>query len=183
MSEINKILTEVSNEVSDVVKSVDTSELLGLSEYFLKADSIFIYGNGRSGLVGKMIAMRLMHSGFKTYVIGETNTPDFAGKDLLVVLSGSGGGTAVLNMLDKVRTIGGKAVLVTAADDPDKHNRFDASLFIEASTKKNDIPTIQPLGNQFDQAMHLILDALILYLNAQNDTSNEDLKRRHFNLE
>jgi len=32
-------------------------------------------GVGRSGLIGRAFAMRLMHLGFEVYVLGETITP------------------------------------------------------------------------------------------------------------
>lgn len=183
MVSINDIVGSISKEVSNVLTSVDSHELMELSDFILKADTIFVQGNGRSGLVGKMFAMRLMHSGYNTYVVGETTTPNFTGNDLLIVLSGSGYNASLKNTIDKVHDIGGRVALVTATDDGDKRKHYDSSLHIGASTKNNDIPTIQPLGSQFDQSMHLVLDALIVYLNEQTDTSHEDLKKRHFNLE
>jgi Predicted sugar phosphate isomerase involved in capsule formation len=45
-------------------------------------------GAGRSGLVAKAFAMRLMHLGMISYVVGETITPALQTGDLIVVLSG-----------------------------------------------------------------------------------------------
>jgi len=44
---------------------------------------ILVVGAGRSGLVGKAFAMRLMHLGFNIYVMGETITPAFGVGDLV----------------------------------------------------------------------------------------------------
>src|SRR5699024_11702046 len=90
----------------------------------------YIYGNGRSGLVGRMIAMRLMHSGYGVYVIGETTTPAFEENDLLIILSGSGKGHSIMTMTEKARSLGGKTALVTAADDAVLRETFDAVLSI-----------------------------------------------------
>src|SRR5699024_11058148 len=79
--------------------------------------------------------------------------------------------------------LGGKTALVTAADDAVLRETFDAVLSIGASPKHNDIPTIQPLGNQFDQSMHLILDSLIIHLNKKADKDAGEIKAKHFNLE
>ena len=173
---MNEILKTVSEEVDKVCRSVDASELEALGAEIEGAGSIYIYGNGRSGLVGRMIAMRLMHSGYGVYVIGETTTPAFEENDLLIILSGSGKGHSI-------RSLGGKTALVTAADDAVLRETFDAVLSIGASTKHNDIPTIQPLGNQFDQSMHLILDSLIIHLNKKADKDAGEIKAKHFNLE
>lgn len=177
------IVETLSKEVTNVLNHVDGNSLDHVSNMILKTKNIFIQGNGRSGLVGKMIAMRLMHSGYSVHVVGETTTPNFTEEDLLIVLSGSGTGSTLDKMISKVRDIGGKTALVTATDDENITNKFDASIFINASTKHNNIDTIQPLGNQFDQAMHLILDALVVSLNIKTKQSNDELKTRHFNLE
>ncbi|HIW13196.1 MAG TPA: SIS domain-containing protein [Candidatus Salinicoccus stercoripullorum] len=180
---MNEILKTVSEEVDKVCRSVDASELEALGAEIEGAGSIYIYGNGRSGLVGRMIAMRLMHSGYGVYVIGETTTPAFEENDLLIILSGSGKGHSIMTMTEKARSLGGKTALVTAADDAVLRETFDAVLSIGASTKHNDIPTIQPLGNQFDQSMHLILDSLIIHLNKKADKDAGEIKAKHFNLE
>ncbi|MFD2831511.1 6-phospho-3-hexuloisomerase [Corticicoccus populi] len=177
------VLQTLSEEVGNVLNQVSASSLDAAAEMILKAENIFIQGNGRSGLVGKMAAMRLMHSGYRVHVVGESTTPNFTENDLLIILSGSGKGSSLDQMISKVRQIGGCTLLVTAADDPEVTDKFDESIFIKASTKHNNIKTIQPLGNQFDQAMHIVLDALIVSLNINTNTSNNELKVRHFNLE
>lgn len=180
---INDIFGNIADEVSDVCKKVDAAEAEKLASEIDSAENIFIHGNGRSGLAGKMIAMRLMHSGYNVYVVSETTTPAFRAGDLLIILSGSGKGHSVEHMLRKVRSIGGRAALVTAADDAQIRQQFNAVLYLNASTKHNEITTIQPLGSQFDQAVHLILDGLIVYLNQLHQKGNDALKAKHFNLE
>ncbi len=180
---MNEIMKTVSQEIEAVCKSVSADELENLAAEIEAAENIYIYGNGRSGLVGKMIAMRLMHSGYSVFVVGETTTPAFAENDLLIILSGSGKGQSVTKMVEKVSRLHGRTALVTANGEGSFREIYDAVVFINASTKNNDIPTIQPLGNQFDQSMHLILDGLIIYLNEKADADKDQIKARHFNLE
>lgn len=177
------VIQTLSNEIRHVLDAVDSAELDQARDLILNSGSIFIQGSGRSGLVGKMIAMRLMHSDFSVHVAGETTTPSLKENDLLIVLSGSGKGSTLNHMIQKVRDLGGRTLLVTASDDKAVTDKFDASIFINASTKNNDIETIQPLGNQFDQAMHIILDALVISVNQKTGRTNDELKARHFNLE
>lgn len=181
--EMNKILKTVSQEIENVCKTVDEAELEKLAGEIDNAKNIYISGNGRSGLVGEMIAMRLMHSGYSVFVIGETTTPAFKENDLLIILSGSGKGHSVKTMTEKAKALRGRTALVTAGIDVPSGSDFDTVLHINASTKNNDIQTIQPLGNQFDQSMHLILDSLIIHLNETANRDNEAIKARHFNLE
>lgn len=42
-----------------------------------KNKKVLVVGAGRSELVGKAFAMRLMHLSFNIYVLGETITPSF----------------------------------------------------------------------------------------------------------
>src|SRR5687767_11860125 len=51
---------------------------------------IFLYGRGRSGFVARAFAVRLMHLGFQTYVVGETITAPVAKQDVVILVSGSG---------------------------------------------------------------------------------------------
>jgi 6-phospho-3-hexuloisomerase len=182
-TDIKNIIKELSEEVSEVCSKIEEKELETIANYIDDSNNIFIYGNGRSGLVGKMFGMRLMHSGYNVFIVGETNTPSFTGKDLVIILSGSGKSEAINNMISKVRNIGGSSALVTASQDTSVKQLCDTTLHLRASTKQNDIKTIQPLGNQFDQSLHLVLDGIIIYLNKKNKKRNEELKSMHFNLE
>lgn len=59
-------------------------------EEIRNSDRIFVVGTGRSELVGKAFAMRLMHLGFNVHVVGEVTTPAIRDKDCLIAISGSG---------------------------------------------------------------------------------------------
>ncbi len=45
---------------------------------------------GRSGLAAKAFAMRLMHLGISSYVVGETISPAIYDDDCIIAISGSG---------------------------------------------------------------------------------------------
>ena len=57
----------------------------------LHARRIYVMGAGRSGLVAKGFAMRLMHLGLQSYVVGETITPALQKGDVMVIFSGPAG--------------------------------------------------------------------------------------------
>lgn len=52
-------------EIQSVLDEVDTNKAEALAEMISTATRIFISGEGRSGLMGKAFAMRLMHSGYE----------------------------------------------------------------------------------------------------------------------
>ncbi|QOY38213.1 6-phospho-3-hexuloisomerase [Anaerobacillus isosaccharinicus] len=176
----------VVNEVSTVLSNVNIHEALSLSIHLSKAKRIFICGEGRSGLMGKVFAMRLMHGGFHVYVIGETITPSIKSGDLLITISGSGSTGSLLQFAKKAKEVGAKNFLVTTNRDSKISQICDGVLVIPAATKfrlSNEPETIQPLGNQFDQSVHLLLDAILIFTLSNSGNTNEMMTRRHANLE
>lgn len=180
------IINTVVNEITSVLANVREKEAISLSQYLRAAKRVFITGEGRSGLMGKAIAMRLMHGGYTVYVIGETITPSIEKDDLLVAISGSGSTGAILQFATKAKEVGARVFLVTTNKDSKIASVSDGVLVIPAATKYRlpDEPlTIQPLGNQFDQAVHLLLDAVIISTLQVNDDVNNEMSKRHANLE
>ena len=73
--EIKTILADVMRELEDVFENLDEGQLRELESRVKKADKIFVAGAGRSLMMIRGFAMRLMHMGFTAYVVGETVTP------------------------------------------------------------------------------------------------------------
>ena len=185
---MKSIIKTVSEEISGVLSAINNEEAVHLSCQLKEAKRIFVLGEGRSGLMGKAFAMRLMHGGFPVYVVGETITPSIEAGDLLVAISGSGSTGTILQFADKAKEIGAKVFLVTTNRESKIAALCDGILRIPAATKhrRPDEPgTIQPLGNQFDQSVHLVLDAIIIgTLQAENqELAYEEMTKRHTNLE
>src|SRR5919206_3998258 len=88
-------LTVVLGEIAGVADKIDREQLSSLVDRLVSAPRVFVTGEGRSGLMSKAFAMRLMHLGLTVYAMGETITPAVRQDDLVVAVSGSGttGGT------------------------------------------------------------------------------------------
>ncbi|BCB05195.1 6-phospho-3-hexuloisomerase [Bacillus sp. KH172YL63] len=182
---MKSIITTVADEISEVLSKVKAEEAIHLSEQLKRAKRIFVYGEGRSGLMGKAFAMRLMHGGFPVYVIGETITPSMAEGDLLAAISGSGSTGSIVQFASKAKEIGAKVFLVTTNIESKLAGISDGVICIPAATKyrrAHEPASIQPLGNQFDQSVHLLLDAIIIGTLEQGET-NEVMAERHANIE
>ena len=83
---LKKIITIVQKAVEGVAEE-DTNQVI---ERVCQASSIFVFGAGRSGLVGKAFAMRLVHLGKTVHFVGDSTVPAITHQDVLVVISGSG---------------------------------------------------------------------------------------------
>ncbi len=170
-------------EVRTVLDQVNEHELSAFAKALTEANRIFISGDGRSGLMGKAIAMRLMHANYIVFALGETITPSIKEGDLLVLISGSATGNAPSDLVHKAIKAGAQVSLVTANPDSKMGELCKSILFIPAATKQrkqHEPVTIQPLGNQFDQSVHLLLDSIIVKL---TDKQQDAMRARHANLE
>ena len=81
------------------------SVLSSLQEAQKERSKVLVVGAGRSGLVGKAFAMRLMHLGFDVYVLGETITPHVGDNDIVLVISGSGTTSGPLNAANMAKKL------------------------------------------------------------------------------
>jgi 6-phospho-3-hexuloisomerase len=77
-------------DLGGVFSKLETSQLETLSQELLSAKRIICYGVGREGLMMEAIAMRLMHAGFKSYVVGEMVTPPVGAGDIFFTSAGPG---------------------------------------------------------------------------------------------
>src|SRR6478752_8347358 len=96
----------ILDEITAVMNHIKEPQIEEVAFSLYRAKRIFVIGEGRSGLMGKSFAMRLMHLGATVYVVGETITPSIAEGDLLVAISGSGTTKNVVWTAEKTHSLG-----------------------------------------------------------------------------
>lgn len=173
-------------EIASVIAKVDEAALKQTARRLTEAKRIFAVGEGRSGLMAKAFAMRLMHLGAASFVIGETITPAIAPGDALVAISGSGETRHVVWTADKARAQGAFVQAISTNGDSGLAKAADALLLVPAATKfrrAGEAPSIQPLGSLFDQCAHIVFDAICLHYAALQDVGQADAFQAHSNLE
>jgi 6-phospho-3-hexuloisomerase len=188
---MTKMLSVVIEEIETVLKKVKAKELETAVHEISAAPRIFVYGEGRSGLMAKAFAMRLMHAGFIVFAVGETTTPSIQSEDLLVIISGSGNTKSGQFYVESARRTGARILLLTTDPESAIGRLSDRCLQVPAATKyrrSNEPKTIQPLGNLFDQAVHIVLDVVVMKSIEQRDeisadTLHDSMAKRHANLE
>lgn len=145
---------------------------------------IFVYGTGRSGLMLKALAMRLMQMGLNAYVVGETTTPSIQKGDLLIVASASGETKSVCLMAEAAAEQGAD-IFVISSDPKSALGRMKVpDIVIRSATKfAGSEVSVQPLGSLFEQMLLVIFDTIILEMNRQQERSEKDMAQRHASLE
>ena len=150
---------------------------------------MYVAGAGRSLLMLRGFAMRLMHLEMTAYVAGETVTPAIGAGDLLVIGSGSGETGTLKVMAQKARTAGADLALITAHPESTLGQMSDIIVTIAAPTVKNaggsDFVTVQPGASMFEQSLLLFGDMMVLELQRMMGVQdkNESMNRLHTNLE
>lgn len=178
------LIDEVVKEVNTVMGMVKPEQIDQAEKVITKDKRIFILGAGRSGLMAKVFAMRLMHIGYTVFVIGETITPSIQSGDVLVSVSGSGKTGSVLEPTEKAKADGVAIVAVTSNGDSPLGKLGDATIVVPGATKGGDgVKSIQLLSTLFDQSVHITLDVLCLQLGRRDHVFNDAAKSTHSNME
>ena len=107
-SKILSELTEVNNQLntSDIYKLID---LIDISNH------IYLTGAGRSGLMIRSFANRLLHLGYNISVVGEISSPHTHPGDLLLISSGSGETKSLISQAEIAKQNGLKVALITTS--------------------------------------------------------------------
>jgi len=179
-------LEEILKELSRSIPFIKDEEAEMLLNSILESKKVFVAGAGRSGLMAKSFAMRMMHMGIDSYVIGETVTPNFEKEDLFIIGSGSGETKSLISMAEKAKSIGGKIAAVTINPDSSIGQMADFTIQLPGAPKdqtESDYHTIQPMGSLFEQTLLLFYDAIILRFMEKKELNTNQMYGRHANLE
>ena len=154
----------------------------------LKSDkTIFITGAGRSALVGKFFGMRLMHLGYKTFIVGETTTPAIRGDDVLIAISASGNTKSVVDAIQKANALSCKVIIITANSKGTIFGQTRYKLLLNSRKEKRKKKPIiierdTPMGTAFELSSLLYLEGLISTLMSHKNISEKEMKLRHANI-
>ena len=164
------------------ISPVDGSHL---GEIILTAERVFVVGQGRTGLVARMFAMRLMQIGLETYIVGETLTPAIRSGDLLIAASGSGETPGVVRVAQKAKELGAQVAVVTCAANSSLAQVGDHLTLLPGESIKTSaqVSTRLPLANVLEHTTLVFLDCVGAWLAAQRGETNQSMMTRHANLE
>lgn len=175
----------VQDEISGVFQSVDPAQVAALVTELRLADKIFVTGAGRSGLVLKMAAMRLMHLGLTVHVVGEITAPAIRSGDLLLAASGSGTTAGVVKAAETAAAQGARIAAYTTNAGSPLAKAASAVVIIPAAQKTDHGSNLsrQYSGSLFEQVLFATTEAVFQGLWDEDAATPEELWQRHANLE
>ena len=197
LSSVQKAMSEITQHIEMYSKKLDQKKVQLILKTLQTQNNVFVYGAGRSGLVGKAFAMRLMHLSINVFVIGETVYPAIKENDVLFVISGSGETSAIVNACKSAKEKKAKIIALTSNLNSTIGKLADLVLEVQGRTKlavgtgkdyeqKQIIgfhQPLSPLGTLFEDTCQVLLDGIIVGLMQEMGKSEKELKERHANIE
>jgi len=189
-----KTAKEINKMIKEVLDTLSEKQVEEFMQNLIHSRNIFVSGAGRSGLVGKAFAMRLMHLGFYVYVVGETITPPVKPGDLLIAISGSGKTNATLTTVKTAKKLKTTVVAITSFKNSPIAKLADVIVVIRGRRLKGKEPDyisgqltgahepLTPLGGLFELSTMIFLDSVITKLMRLYEEGERDLRKRHANI-
>ncbi|MDN6003693.1 MAG: SIS domain-containing protein [Enterococcus sp.] len=178
-----KFFNDIIDEVMNVGNGINDLEVDQMVAAIQSANHIFLAGAGRSGLMIRGFANRLLHLGFSVSIVGEISSPHTKAGDLFLIGSGSGETTSLVNQAKIAKENGVSIGLVTTNPKSTLGNLADARIVVPAQSKQSATATLQPMGSSFEQTSLFLYDTMVLYLMEKTGESNDTMKPRHADLE
>lgn len=182
-----ELLPALQDEIRSVLADVAEAEIQALEDAIDRAPRVFCAGRGRSGLAVRGFAMRLMHLGATSYVVGDTTTPSIGAGDLLLLASGTATTATLLPIAEKAAAAGARRATVTA--NPEGVLARDADLRVRVPAPPSHDDPGQPgaqllaMGSRFEIATSLLFEALTVRLMRRRGVAVAEMFARHANLE
>ncbi|WP_282049862.1 6-phospho-3-hexuloisomerase [Maribacter aquivivus] len=182
---VESAMNIIINEHIKLVHAINYDEVAALIPIITNAKHIFIMGAGRTGLMMKAAAMRLMHLGYSVHVVGETTSPAITEGDVLIAGSGSGTTGGIVNAAKTAKKVGADVVCITTNGNSPLAILSKQTVLIPAAQKQERDENVskQYAGSLFEQSLLLVLDALIQTLWDLDGSSASELWERHANME
>ena len=186
----------ILDNIRDAEEYLNEEDIANFIEIITTADNIFVTGAGRSGLAAKAFAMRLMHLGLSSYVVGETISPAINAGDCILAISGSGETNTIVTAAKISKKRGAKVLALTSYPESSLGQIADGIIHVKGRTKvevddenylkrqiKGNYTSLTHLGTAFELTSLVFLDGLVSELMEAMGKTEEDLKNRHTVLE
>jgi len=196
---LEEAYTYLLRKIGENLEEIDTEQtdqlLRLLSEAYEQKRILGVVGAGRSGLVAKSLAMRLMHLDFSVFVIGETITPALKEGDILLAVSGSGETAFTVSAAQVARQVKARVIAITSFRDSRLAKLSDVIVTIPGRTSKAQSDDyfsrqllgihepLAPLGTLFELTVGIFFDSLVIELMRKLGVGEAFMKNRHATIE
>lgn len=169
-------------EVARVLAAVP--DLPGRLADLLDAPRVLIYGQGRTGLALRALAMRLGQMGRDAHFLLDTAPPPLRPGDLFLANAATGDLASAVALLHRARAVGARTAVITGATKGPALEAADEVLRLPGETWSTLGPgqSVLALGGQYELALWLLGDLAVDVLMRRHNVSPEALAAGHVNL-
>lgn len=160
------------------LSSIDDGDRETLIESILRSRKVFVYGSGRSGLVGQLFAVRLVQLGLDVHFVGEMTTPIIGKDDLTILISNTGRTSSVVQTARIAHRIGSRIISITGDPDSDLAGASDVCISLDVP-RSEELQRAAPLGTVFEDATLLFFDCIVSDIMRAESISEEEMRNRH----
>ncbi|MCG2872636.1 MAG: 6-phospho-3-hexuloisomerase [Acidilobus sp.] len=194
-----RAMREIAEFAAKASQLINVSQIDRMAEVLVdlyhRKGKVLVMGAGRSGLVGKAFAMRLLHLGFNSYVLGETIVPSISRGDVAVAISGSGRTGLIVEAADAAKKVGAYVIAITTYPESPLGQLADLVVMVPGRSKVSKMDDyfarqilglhepLAPLGTLFEDTAMLLLDGVIYYLMMKLNVTEDEMRNRHANIE
>lgn len=181
-----EIANAIVTEIGAVLKRLDDQQIETFIQEILKAKRIVLIGVGREGLSTRAFTMRLMHMDFDSHWVWDETTPALRPGDLLIATSGCGKIGHIHYVVERAKANGARVALVTGDPFQKTAPLADTILFVPGSVylgTADVVPSIQPMGNLFEQSLFITFDMIIMEIEKRIGTTHNMMEGNHRNVE
>lgn len=172
----------IFGKITEILKATDDSYDAKLTGLLDQAKRVFVAGAGRSGLIAKFFAMRLMHGGYEVFVVGEIVTPSIREGDLFIVISGSGETETMIAFTKRAKQQGAKIALISTKASSTMADLADTVFQIGTPELYGKVVGM-PMGTTFELSTLFLLEATVSHIIHEKGIPEEEMRTRHANLE
>jgi len=176
----------VTSELAEVFSRMNDDSVQPLLDAIKSAKQVFVYGYGREGISLRGFAMRLAHLAKTTHwAMDDTATACEPG-DLFISSCGNGGNEGLIQYAQKAKAAGARIALITTAPESPFAKASDVVTVMPAYaylSTADMVPTIQLMGNQYEQGLYILCDIMVMMLKDQLGLTPDQMEARHRNIE
>ncbi len=168
----------ILREVGEALERIPKDAADSCVELITDSKRIFVYGVGRSGLVGQAFAVRLVQMGLNVHFVGDTTTPIVKQNDLLIAISNTGETMSAVQTANIVRRLNAKVIVITGKENSKLSHAGNVVVVISEPTD-HERAKKAPLGTIFEDGAMIFLDGLVPVLMEKLKQSEHDMRARH----
>jgi len=173
-------------EIEAVFARAEPDLAIDLAVELGAARRILCHSAGRTGLVLRGLVMRLHHLGLDAHIVGDMTAPPIGAGDVLLVNASTGDLPSGVAHLASAAACGARGIVITAAEDGAALAAAARVFRLPAQTMRDDLsakcPSAMPMGSQYELALTLLCELVVLALMREKGLGFADLRARHANI-